>query len=188
MSWKPEVEEAEERRRQALAMGGADAVAKHHGKGRLTVRERIERFADAGTFQEQGPLAGHAERDADRRLVRFTGANYVLAIARVDGRPCVVGGEDFTQRGGSPTPAGLRKSVFAETLAVQRRLPLVRFLEGGGGSVTGARGKQSAAPAPRAAALPLDHAGDGDRAANLDLPERIVTSDVVGSRSPASSS
>ena len=55
----------------------------------------------------------------------------------------MVGGEDFTQRGGSPSPAGLRKSVFAETLAVRYRLPLVRFLEGGGGSVTGSAGKGS---------------------------------------------
>jgi len=150
VSWKPEVDGIEERRRQALALGGADAVAKQHEKGRLTVRERIERFADPGSFHEQGPLAGHAERDEAGRLVRFTGANYVLGLARVEGRPCVVGGEDFTQRGGSPTPAGLRKSIYAETLAVQRRLPLVRFLEGGGGSVTGARGKPGdAPPAPR---------------------------------------
>jgi acetyl-CoA carboxylase carboxyltransferase component len=151
VSWKPEVEGIEERRRQALEMGGADAIAKQHEKGRLTVRERIEHFADAGSFHEQGPVAGHAERDEAGRLVRFTGANYVLGLARVDGRPCVVGGEDFTQRGGSPTPAGLRKSVFSETLAVQRRLPLVRFLEGGGGSVTGSGGKKGAAPAPRVA-------------------------------------
>jgi acetyl-CoA carboxylase carboxyltransferase component len=152
VSWKPEVDGIEERRRQALAMGGADAVARQHEKGRLTVRERIERFADDGSFYEQGPIAGHGERDETGRLLRFIGANYVLGLARVDGRPCVVGGEDFTQRGGSPTPAGLRKSVYAETLAVQRRLPLVRFLEGGGGSVTGARGKQGGAPpAPRVA-------------------------------------
>ncbi len=65
------------------------------------------------------------------------------AWARVDGRPCVIGGEDFTQRGGSPSPAGLRKSVFAETLAIRYRLPLVRFLEGAGGSVTGTGGKGS---------------------------------------------
>ena len=150
VSWKPEVEGIEARRRQALEMGGEAAVAKQHEKGRLTVRERIERFVDAGSFYEQGPIAGHGERDEAGKLVRFTGANYVLGLARVDGRPCVVGGEDFTQRGGSPTPAGLRKSVYSETLAVQRRLPLIRFLEGGGGSVTGSGGKKGGAvPAPR---------------------------------------
>ncbi|MEN8161104.1 MAG: carboxyl transferase domain-containing protein [Myxococcota bacterium] len=161
MSWKPEVEGIEARRRQALEMGGSDAVTKQHEKGRLTVRERIERFVDAGSFYEQGPIAGHGERDEDGRLKRFTGANYVLGLARVDGRPCVVGGEDFTQRGGSPTPAGLRKSVYSETLAVQRRLPLIRFLEGGGGSVTGSGGKKGGAPpAPQAGGTPAPRLGD----------------------------
>jgi acetyl-CoA carboxylase carboxyltransferase component len=65
----------------------------------------------------------------------------VLGFGTVEGRPVVVGGEDFTQRGGSPTPAGLRKSVYAEELAVQYQVPLVRFLQGGGGSVAGTRGK-----------------------------------------------
>jgi acetyl-CoA carboxylase carboxyltransferase component len=64
----------------------------------------------------------------------------------------VVGGEDFTQRGGSPSGAGLRKSVFAEELALRLRLPLVRLLEGGGGSVAGARvPRQPSAPEPASA-------------------------------------
>ena len=143
MSWKSEVDGIEQRRRRAGELGGAEAVAAQRERGRLTVRERIDRLLDAGSFREQGPIAGHSETDEDGSLRSFTPANYVLGLGKVDGRPCVVGGEDFTQRGGSPSPAGLRKSVFAETLAVRYRLPLVRFLEGGGGSVTGSAGKGS---------------------------------------------
>jgi acetyl-CoA carboxylase carboxyltransferase component len=135
VSWQDEVDGIEARRRAALALGGDAAVDAQHAKGRLTVRERVDALVDAGSFQEQGPIAGHAEKDAEGRLVGFSPANYVLGIARIDGRPCVVGGEDFTQAGGSPSPAGLRKSVMAEELAVRLRLPLVRLLEGGGGSV-----------------------------------------------------
>ena len=147
MSWKPEVDEIEERRRLALDMGGAEAVTRQHQNGRLTVRARIESLVDPGSFHEQGPQAGSSERDEAGKLTSFTPANYVLGMARVDGRPCVIGGEDFTQRGGSPSPAGLRKSGYSEELACRRRFPLVRFLEGGGGSVTGSRGKAAAAPA-----------------------------------------
>jgi acetyl-CoA carboxylase carboxyltransferase component len=143
MSWKPEVDGIEERRRRAAELGGAEALAAQHQRERLTVRERIDRLLDAGSFREQGPIAGHSETDENGALRSFTPANYVLGLGRVDGRPCVVGGEDFTQRGGSPSPAGLRKSVFAETLAIRYRLPLVRFLEGAGGSVTGTGGKGS---------------------------------------------
>jgi acetyl-CoA carboxylase carboxyltransferase component len=143
MSWKSEVDGIEERRRRAAELGGAEAVATQRERDRLTVRERIDRLLDAGSFREQGPIAGHSETDENGTLRSFTPANYVLGLGKVDGRPCVVGGEDFTQRGGSPSPAGLRKSVFAETLAVRYRLPLVRFLEGAGGSVTGSGGKGS---------------------------------------------
>lgn len=146
MSWKPEVEGIEARRSRAQEHGGEEAVARQHERGRLTVRERVARILDPDSFREQGPIAGHSERDAEGRLVSFTPANYVLGIGRIDGRPCVVGGEDFTQRGGSPSPAGLRKSVYAETLAVRLRLPLVRLLEGAGGSVAGSRGGRSSRP------------------------------------------
>jgi len=141
MSWKPEVDGIEERRRQAAELGGAEAVATQRERGRLTVRARIDRLLDAESFREEGPIAGHSETEEDGTLRSFTPANYVLGLGRIDGRPCVVGGEDFTQRGGSPSPAGLRKSVFAESLAIRYRLPLVRFLEGGGGSVKGSGGK-----------------------------------------------
>lgn len=148
MSWKPEVDGIEERRRRAAELGGSEAVARQHELGRLTIRERIASLADAGSFREHGPIAGEAESDASGRLVSFQPANYVVGVARVDGRPVVLGGEDFTQRGGSPSPGGLRKSVYAEDLACQSRLPLVRFLQGGGGSVTGASGKGRARPDP----------------------------------------
>ncbi|MGH0036707.1 MAG: acyl-CoA carboxylase subunit beta [Myxococcota bacterium] len=137
MSWEDEVEGRNERARRAAAMGGEEAVARHHERGRLTVRERIDQLADPGSFHEQGPIAGASEVSEDGRLVDFSPANYVLGTIEIGGRTCVVGGEDFTQRGGSPSPAGLRKSVFAEELAWRLRRPLVRFLEGGGGSVRG---------------------------------------------------
>jgi methylmalonyl-CoA decarboxylase subunit alpha len=138
MSWRPEIDEIERRKRLARELGGAEAVARQHQSGRLTIRERIERLVDPGSFHETGPHAGHAEVGEDGCTASFDPANYVLGTARIDGRPCVVGGEDFTQRGGSPTVAGFRKSFYAEEMAIRLRLPLVRFLEGGGGSVRGA--------------------------------------------------
>ena len=149
MSWQKEIEGIEQRRKRALAHGGHEAVAHQHAQGRLTIRERISGLVDAESFREQGPIAGHSETDEHGKLRAFTPANYVLGFAKIDGRPCVVGGEDFTLRGGSPTPAGLRKSVFAEDLACRYRLPLIRFLEGGGGSV------------PRGGSKAADGGGEG---------------------------
>jgi acetyl-CoA carboxylase carboxyltransferase component len=152
MSWKPEVDEIEARREAAKAMGGPDAVERQHARGRLTIRERLDALVDEDSLEEQGPIAGEAERDEDGQVTAFYPANYLLGLATIDGRPIVVGGEDFTQRGGSPSPAGLRRSVYAETLAIDLRVPLVRFLEGGGGSVAGSGGK---AGRPRMAGSPV---------------------------------
>lgn len=146
MSWQPEVDEIERRRRLALEMGGDEAIGKQHERGRLTVRERIERIADPGSFIEEGRQAGAAEVDEEGRVVAFTPANYVVGFADVGGGRVIVAGEDFTQAGGSPSPAGLRKSIYSEELALKYRLPLVRFLEGGGGSVRGSAGRQKGAP------------------------------------------
>lgn len=151
MSWEKEAEEIKQRRAAAKQQGGAEAVEKQHARGRLTIRERIGHVLDDGSFAEMGEGAGHADLDEDGNLVEFTPPNYVLGFGKIDGRPVVVGGEDFTLKGGSPNPAGLRKSVYSEDLALQYRYPLVRMLEGGGGSVAGAagnKGKGGGAPRP----------------------------------------
>jgi acetyl-CoA carboxylase carboxyltransferase component len=153
MSWKPEVEGIEKRRELAKAHGGAEAVAKQHAMERLTIRERVDALLDEGSFREQGPIAGHSEVDEHGELKSFTPANYILGMGKIDGRPVVVGGEDFTQRGGSPSPAGLHKSVFAEEMACQYEVPLVRFLQGGGGSVAGTAGKSRSGGASSAPAF-----------------------------------
>ncbi|MBJ19847.1 MAG: propionyl-CoA carboxylase [bacterium] len=140
MTWKPEVDEIEARRRAATSMGGPEAIERQHERGRLTIRERLDALVDEGSLEEQGPIAGESERDENGDIIAFHPANYLLALATLGGRRIVVGGEDFTQRGGSPSPSGLRRSVYAETLAIDLRVPLVRFLEGGGGSVAGTAG------------------------------------------------
>src|SRR5262245_60259161 len=150
MSWNDEVDGIERRRRAAAELGGAENVHKQHEAGRLTVRERIDALLDAGTFRELGSIAGYSERAAEGGQQAFTPANYVLGAGKIDGRPVVVGGEDFTLRGGSPSPAGNRKSVHLEELACSYQLPMIRLLEGGGGSV--ARPAAGSAPQPEAAA------------------------------------
>lgn len=146
MSWENEAEEIRRRRALAKRQGGEDGVARQHAKGRLTVRERIGALIDEGSFRELGEGAGVPEFDEAGNLVDFQPANYVLGFATVNGRRVAVGGEDFTLKGGSPNPAGLRKSVYAEDLALTYKVPLIRLHEGGGGSVAGASGKRAPRP------------------------------------------
>ena len=147
MSWQTEVDEIEARRARSLEQGGAESVDRQHEKGRLTIRERIDATLDRDTFREVGPVSGYLSEDEEGG---FTPANFVLGFGKIDGRMCVIGGEDFTLKGGSPSEAGLRKSVYAEELACQYRVPLIRLHEGGGGSVGGTGKAPVAAPVNRA--------------------------------------
>jgi acetyl-CoA carboxylase carboxyltransferase component len=130
--WSDEVAEIQRRRFRAQGLGGPDKVARQHATGRLTVRERIDALADAGSFAEIGSLAGFANGDGTVRP-----ANFVAGTARIDGRKVMLGGDDFTGRGGSGDAAIHAKQVYSEQLAGQFRLPLIRLLDGasGGGSV-----------------------------------------------------
>jgi len=137
MSWESEVEELERRRQLALRQGGKEAIARQHARGRLTIRERIVALLDADSFEEHGRATAIPDYSDAGEINDYVPANYVVGFGKVGGRRIVVGGEDFTLKGGSPNAAGLRKSVYAEHLALQYRVPLIRLLEGGGGSVRG---------------------------------------------------
>src|SRR5918911_5356199 len=136
MSWEPELEELRGREELAKRMGGEERVARQHASGRLTVRERIDRLFDPGSFHETGALAGQA-RYEDGRLADFVPANMVVGHGRIDGRRAAVQGDDFTVRGGAADAAIWQKMVWAERLAHDYRIPLVRLVDGtgGGGSV-----------------------------------------------------
>jgi acetyl-CoA carboxylase carboxyltransferase component len=137
VSWEAELEELRRREELARAMGGEERVARQHASGRLTVRERIERLFDPGSFHETGALAGRASYDERGELESFLPANTVIGQGRIDGRRAVVQGDDFTIRGGAADAAIWEKAVHAERMAHDLRLPLVRLVDGtgGGGSV-----------------------------------------------------
>jgi len=137
MSWENEVRELARRRHLAKQQGGSEGIARQHARGRLTIRERIDELLDADSFQEQGKATALPDYDDQEQLLGYVPANYVVGFGKIDQRRVVVGGEDFTLKGGSPNAAGLRKSVYAEHLASRFKVPLVRLLEGGGGSVKG---------------------------------------------------
>lgn len=135
--WQPEIDELAERRVLAEQMGGDERVARQHEFGKMTIRERFDAMADAGTFAEVGVAAGLADYDADGNLVNFTPSNFLVGTAELDGRPVVLSGDDFTVRGGSSELSIPAKRDFSEGVAVELGLPHIRLVDGmgGGGSV-----------------------------------------------------
>ncbi len=137
MSWREEIEELKQREALAERMGGAEKVARQHGRGKLDVRERIRRLLDAGSFHEIGKIAGRASVDAEGQIEDFSPANFIFGRGRIGGRPAVVAADDFTVRGGAADAAIAGKQIMAEALARELRVPIIRLLDGtgGGGSV-----------------------------------------------------
>jgi acetyl-CoA carboxylase carboxyltransferase component len=134
--WRPEVEELRAREERVRAMGGEAKVERQHATGRYTVRERIEKFFDPGTFREVGTLTGRGTYEGDQ-LVDFLPTNFVTGRGSVDERLVVVAGDDFTVRGGASDAFLIKKQVYAEQMANELRLPIVRMVDGtgGGGSI-----------------------------------------------------
>ncbi|HWT91039.1 MAG TPA: carboxyl transferase domain-containing protein [Solirubrobacterales bacterium] len=108
--------------------GGAKAVERHRGRGKLTARERIEALCDPGTpFLELSPLAAHGMyEDA------APGAGIVTGVGRVSGRHCVVVANDATVKGGTYYPVTVKKHLRAQEIALQNRLPCVYLVDSGG--------------------------------------------------------
>jgi acetyl-CoA carboxylase carboxyltransferase component len=137
MSWDKEIEEL--RRREAFAeqMGGAEKVARQHGRGKLDARARIAGLVDAGSFREIGKIAGKGAYDEAGELTNLSASNLIFGRANIEGRAVVASADDFTVRGGAADAAIHRKMVLCEQMPHTLGIPLIRMIDGtgGGGSV-----------------------------------------------------
>ena len=118
--------EIESEHAKAVAGGGPDYTARHHRRGKLLARERIELLVDPDSpFLELSPLAAWGSD--------FTvGASVVTGIGVVERVECVIVANDPTVRGGTSNPWTLRKTLRANDIALQNRLPLIGLVESGG--------------------------------------------------------
>ena len=133
-SWEKAIDDIHYVRSLAKELGGPDRVKRQHDGGRYTVRERIDKMVDPGSFMEAGPMVGAAEFDADGNIRGFTPGAYVMGLAEIDGRPIAIGGDDFTISGGSPHNVHKGARQFTQPLAIQYGIPYVQLVEGVGHS------------------------------------------------------
>ncbi|HEX3223853.1 MAG TPA: carboxyl transferase domain-containing protein, partial [Nocardioides sp.] len=115
--------------------GGSEAARrKHTDRGKLLVRDRIDRLLDPGSpFLELSPLAAfgmYAGREGGDYAV--PSASIVTGIGRIHGRECVVVANDATVKGGTYYPLTVKKHLRAQTVALENRLPCVYLVDSGG--------------------------------------------------------
>ena len=111
---------------KAVAGGGEKYVERHHARGKLLPRERIELLVDPGSaFLELSPLAGWGSD--------FTvGASVVTGIGVIEGVECMITANDPTVKGGASNPWTVKKIFRASQIAEENGLPTVALVESGG--------------------------------------------------------
>jgi len=108
--------------------GGGRALEKHRDRGKLFVRDRIERLIDEDTpFLEFSALAAGGMYDDSAPA-----AGMVTGIGRVSGTECVVVANDATVKGGTYFPITVKKHLRAQEIALENHLPCIYLVDSGG--------------------------------------------------------
>jgi 3-methylcrotonyl-CoA carboxylase beta subunit len=112
-----------------VALGGSESARqKHTSRGKLLVRDRIDLLLDPGTpFLELSALAANGMYGGD-----VVSAGAVAGIGRINGRECVIVGNDATVKGGTYYPITVKKHLRAQEIARDNLLPCVYLVDSGG--------------------------------------------------------
>ena len=111
---------------KALAGGGPKYVQRHHARGKLTARERIELLIDEDSpFLELCALAGYGTEF-------HVGASVVTGIGVIEDTECMLVAHDPTVKGGTSNPWTLKKVLRANQIALENQLPVISLVESGG--------------------------------------------------------
>jgi geranyl-CoA carboxylase beta subunit len=109
--------------------------SRFRARKQLLPRERVARLLDRGSpWLELSTLAGFRMHDDDGEK-NVLGGGIVTGIGIVSGVRCMIFASDSAIKGGTITPMGMRKSLRAEAIALENKLPVVRLVESGGANL-----------------------------------------------------
>lgn len=135
MNSKELLNKLEEKNQQALLGGGPKRIEKQHQIGKLTARERIEKFFDPNTFTELDRLKAHRCTDFGMEKQKIPGDGVVTGYGLVNGRQVFVFAQDFTSFGGSLSLAHAEKTCKVMKMAMKMGAPMVGLCDSGGARI-----------------------------------------------------
>lgn len=110
--------------------GGEKRIAKHHSKGKMTARERIDYLLnDPKNAIEIGAFAG------DEMYEEHGGCpsgGVVVKIGKVSGKQCIVVANDATVKAGAWFPITAKKNLRAQEISIENRLPIIYLVDSAG--------------------------------------------------------
>ncbi|MFQ5505766.1 MAG: carboxyl transferase domain-containing protein [Planctomycetota bacterium] len=108
--------------------GPRKAVERHHARGKLLPRERIDRILDPGSpFMELSTLAASGMYGDEA-----PSAGVVTGIGSVHGNEVMIVANDATVKGGTYYPLTVKKHVRAQEIALENCLPCIYLVDSGG--------------------------------------------------------
>jgi 3-methylcrotonyl-CoA carboxylase beta subunit len=121
-----------EQKVQQIKLGGGEAlIARHTSRGKLFVRDRIQKLLDPGSpFLEVGQFAGWQCYDD-----YVPAAGVVAGIGRVNGVECMIVANDATVKGGTYYPLTVKKHLRAQEIAETCNLPCIYLVDSGGANL-----------------------------------------------------
>lgn len=125
------VADVQEKLQQIKQGGGEKYQQRHESRGKLLVRDRVERLLDPGSpFLELGQFAAWEVYDD-----YVPAAGLVTGIGRVEGVECMIVANDATVKGGTYYPLTVKKHLRAQEIAERCHLPCIYLVDSGGANL-----------------------------------------------------
>ncbi|MCG8373879.1 MAG: acyl-CoA carboxylase subunit beta, partial [Balneolales bacterium] len=129
--WLQNIIEEFRKQEGIIRKGGGDSrIEKEHAKGKLTVRERIERLIDEDSmFYELGLWAGYEMYEAEGGC---PAGGVITGIGAVSGKRCMIVANDATVKAGAWFPVTAKKNLRAQEIAIENHIPLIYLVDSAG--------------------------------------------------------
>ncbi len=127
---KLKLSELRKRLVQVKLGGGKARIEKHHAKGKMTARERIDYLLD--DTKEAIEIAAFAGEGMYEEHGGCPSGGVVIKIGHVQGKQCIVVANDATVKAGAWFPITGKKNLRAQEIAIENRLPIVYLVDSAG--------------------------------------------------------
>ncbi len=134
-SFKDLIDEVKEYRKKSITGGGEERIKRQREKGKLWVRDRIEKLLDHGSFEELQWMRTHRGKHFGLDKVKYYGDGVIIGYGKINGRLVYIYAQDFTVMGGSIGESHADKIVYVIEKAIETGVPVIGLYDSGGARI-----------------------------------------------------
>ncbi|MEM4894323.1 MAG: carboxyl transferase domain-containing protein, partial [Desulfurococcaceae archaeon] len=122
-------------REKSIIGGGKDKIDAQRSKGKLWVRDRIEKLLDPGSFEEIQWMRTHESTFFGLDKIKYYGDGVIIGYGKIDGRIVYIYAQDFTVMGGSIGKSHGEKIAYIIEQAIINGSPVIGIYDSGGARI-----------------------------------------------------